>query len=185
MSRTPLAKACIPTVELRGGFIAMLDDFEAHDPANAEFYAFARSDFPAYVQSLLDEERGLHLKEGWVPCAHRWLVAPAGVVVGVTRLRHNIGTPFLAECAGHIGYDVAPRHRRQGHGHAALRIALAEARALGLPRVLLFAAEGNIASRAVIERQGGDLESIDFSEFWGERLCKYWLDVALIDFPAP
>jgi hypothetical protein len=32
-------------------------------------------------------------------------------------------------------------------------------------------------SRAVIERHAAKLESIEFSEFWGERLCKYWLDV--------
>lgn len=171
------ARAHVPTLELRPSFTAMLEDFEAHDPPNAEFYAAAKVDFPAYVQSLLDEERGLHLKDGWVPCTHRWLVSPTGDVVGVARLRHNIGTPFLAECAGHIGYDVAPRHRGQGHGHAALRVALAEAKALGLQRVLLFAAADNAASRAVIERQGATLESTEFSEFWGEQLCKYWLDV--------
>jgi predicted acetyltransferase len=169
--------ALAPSAEYERAFLAMLTDFDASDPSNAEFYAPAKSDFRAYVQSLLDEERGINLREGWVPCTHRWIVIPSGEVVGVTRLRHNVSTPFLWESAGHIGYDVAPSHRRQGYGHVALRVGLAEARAIGLQRVLLFTAENNAASRAVIQRQGGELESIAFSDFWGEQLCRYWVNV--------
>ena len=167
-----------PSVEYERAFLAMLADFDALGPTNSEFYAPAKADFPAYVRSLLDEERGLNLREGWVPCTHRWLVAHgASEVVGVARLRHNVDTPFLAAHGGHIGYDVAPSHRRRGHGHIALRAALQEAASLGIPRVLLYTAENNIASRAVIERQGGELESVAFSEFWNEQLCTYWVKV--------
>jgi hypothetical protein len=42
----------------------MLADFEANDASNAEFYAPAKSDFNADVQSLLDEELGLNLRDG-------------------------------------------------------------------------------------------------------------------------
>jgi predicted acetyltransferase len=52
-----------------------------------------------------------------------------------------------------------------------------EARKLGLPRVLMYASEENLASRAVIERGGGILEHISFSDFWQEQLCKYWVNV--------
>ena len=52
-----------------------------------------------------------------------------------------------------------------------------EARRLGLPRVLMYASEENLASRAVIERGGGILEDISFSDFWQEQLCKYWVNV--------
>jgi predicted acetyltransferase len=173
----PIAVA--PSIGHESAFLAMLTDFEAHDPENAEFYAAAKGHFPSYVRSLIDEEAGIHLKEGWVPCTHRWLMAPSGNLVGVTRLRHNIDTLFLAGHGGHIGYDVAPGHRRKGYGHLALRIALKEASALGLSRLLLFAAEDNLASRAVIERQGGELDSISFSEFYNERLCRYWINRSL------
>jgi predicted acetyltransferase len=166
-----------PSNEFKSAFLRMLEDFAAVEPQNAEFYASAKEDFAVYVQSLLDEEHGLNLREGWVPCSHRWLVNESEAVVGATRLRHNISTPFLAENAGHIGYDIAPSHRRLGYGHCALRAALSLARQQGLPRVLLFAAEDNAASRAVIERQGGVLESTSFSAHWGEQLCRYWLTV--------
>ena len=171
------ASAIPPAASNEPAFLEMLADFEARDPRNAEHYAPARSDFAAYVQGLLDEERGKNLRAGWVPCTHRWLIGPAGAVVGVARLRHSINTPFLAENGGHIGYDVAPSQRRKGYGHCALSTALFEARRIGLTRVLLCTGQDNAASRAVIERQGGELESVSYSEFWGEQLCRYWVRV--------
>ena len=169
--------AIAPTTHAESAFLAMLADFEASDPVNAVVYAPARADFAAYVEALVNEERGVGLRPGWVPCTHRWLIDPAGAIVAVVRLRHNIDTPFLAENGGHIGYDVAPRHRRKGYGHLALATALAEARRIGLTRVLLCAGQGNAASRAVIERGGGELESITYSEYWREHLCRYWVHV--------
>jgi predicted acetyltransferase len=156
----------------------MLDDFDERDPHNAEFYAPARDDFRKYVQSLLDEENGFNLRHGWVPCTHRWLASPNGVVAGVSRLRHRVDTPFLLEEAGHVGYDIAPSQRGNGYGHIALRVALDEAVRLRLPEVLLYTSEDNAASRKVIERAGGVLESVTYSEFWKERMCKYWLRVS-------
>ena len=164
-----------PSSDYRSAFLAMLDDFDDRDPHNAAFYSPARGDFEEYVQNLLDEERGRNLREGWVPCTHRWLLTSAERVVAVSRLRHRIDTPFLMNDGGHIGYDVAPSHRGRGYGHLALRAALAEAARLGIARVLLYTSEDNTASRRVIERAGGVLDQITYSEFWNEQLCRYWL----------
>jgi predicted acetyltransferase len=156
----------------------MLDDFDQNDPHNADFYALAKNGFADYVRSLTDEENGRNLKAGWVPCTHRWLLTDANQVVGVTRVRHTIDTPFLRENGGHVGYDVAPSSRGCGHGHFALRAAILEASRLGIDRVLLYTAADNAASRAVIERQGGILERVAYSEFWNEQLCTYWLPIS-------
>jgi len=173
-----------PSTSYKPAFLTMLADFEARDPENADAYRPATAGFDRYVQGLLDDEEGINLKPGWVPCTHRWLIEPGGSIAGVTRLRHRIDTPFLASAGGHIGYDVAPSWRGRGYGHVALQASLAEARRRNLDRVLLFANETNIASRRVIERQGGELEAIVYSDYWNQRICRYWIDVPESFTPA-
>ena len=60
-------RAIPPSSTHRLAFLAMLDDFAEHDPHNTDYYAPARDDFEAYVRSLIDEERGLNLRDGWGP----------------------------------------------------------------------------------------------------------------------
>ena len=74
--------------------------------------------------------------------------------------------------------------RRCGYGHFALAVALFEARRLGLSQVLLYASEDNAPSRATIERAGGNLDSVTYSEFWRERVCKYWVTVPAESSPG-
>lgn len=167
-------------MEYERAFLAMLDDFDRNDPHNTEFYAPAKQNFTAYVDTLRDEEQGRNLRENWVPCTTRWLLTDAAEVVGVTRLRHSIDTAFLAEHGGHMGYDVSPSFRGPGYGHLGLQTAMSEASGLRIDRVLLYTSEGNRASRAVIERAGGVLERIAHSSFWNEQLCTYWVAVQTV-----
>jgi predicted acetyltransferase len=59
---------------------------------------------------------------------------------------------------GHIGYSVVPWRRRRGYATSALRQILPlAAQATGLPFVEVTTDAHNIASRRVIERNGGAL----------------------------
>jgi predicted acetyltransferase len=119
-------------------------------------------DFSAYVR----EHR--QLREGWgVPYTELWYVAGAEYL-GTVTIRHRL-TPDLLEIGGHIGYHVAPRHRRQGHATGMLREALVFCRGLRLDRVLVTTVQDNLASRRVIEANGGHLEDVRHGE------CRYWL----------
>ena len=173
-----ISQVKIPDVVLQDAFLQMLDDYIAHDPENGAYYAPARQDFPAYVQSLLDEEQGINLAPGTVPCSHRWLLSESGACVGVVRIRHNIDTEFLANEAGHIGYDVAPSFRGRGYGVACLEAGIAVARELGIERVLLYADTHNMASWRVIEKCGGVLDDERCSAHYGVLVRRYWIDDA-------
>lgn len=171
-----------PDCAFRAAFQRMLDDYDAHDPENGDYYAAARRDFDAYVKSLHGEERGDALPPGFVPCSHRWLMIEeergiAGAICGIVRVRHHIDTPFLAEEAGHIGYDVPPSLRGRGYGTACLRAGLVRARELGLARVLLCADAANPASWRTIERCDGALERERYSEHYDCLVRRYWIDV--------
>jgi predicted acetyltransferase len=157
-------------------FRLMLADYQARDPQNGEFYARGREDFPAYVQLLEDEERGINLRPGWVPCSNRWLLNDSAAIVGIVRIRHNIDNQYLAEEAGHIGYDVPPSFRGHGYGIACLQAGLEVARALHLERVLLCADTDNPASWRTIERCGGVLEVERFSPYYKKMFRRYWIE---------
>jgi predicted acetyltransferase len=121
------------------------------------------ADFDGYVRRVRDSQ------QGWdVPITTLWY-ADGATYLGTVIIRHRL-TPQLTRHGGHIGYHIAPRHRRQGHATAMLGAALAYCRdTLGLTRVLVTCAESNAASRRVIESNGAVLQDILEGE------CRYWI----------
>jgi predicted acetyltransferase len=112
-----------------------------------------------------------------VPCEFSWIVdeAPDGSleVVGVLALRLRLNQ-WLLENAGHVGYSVAPSHRRRGHATRALALAVRRATEVGIDRVLVTCDEDNAASAATIEAAGGVFEDVR------NRQRRYWIGT-----PAP
>ena len=113
--------------------------------------------FEAYVdwlraQALEESPR----PDGYVPSTTLWWTED-DAYLGRLAIRHRL-TPQLREMGGHIGYDVRPSARRRGHATAMLRDALPPARALGIESALVTCDVDNIASRKVIEANGGVLD---------------------------
>ena len=81
-----------------------------------------------------------------------------GGFCGTINVRYVPGTEELPpHVSGHVGYAVIPGKRNRGYATEALRLVLPEARKLGLRRVLVTCDPENVASRRVIERNGGVL----------------------------
>lgn len=77
---------------------------------------------------------------------------------GSISFRWQPGTTELPPyCLGHIGYSVVPWKRGRGYATRALQLLLPEARREGLTYVELTTDADNIASRKVIESNGGEL----------------------------
>ncbi|MET7950161.1 GNAT family N-acetyltransferase [Micromonospora sp. NPDC005324] len=128
--------------------------------------------FAAWVTRLADQsDPAASLDAGRVPCTYRWIVEDDRVLGGIA-LRHELDD-YLLRVAGQIGYGIRPSARRRGLASWALGLILAEARALGLDRVLLVCEAGNAASSRTIERCGGVLEGIRDTDLGPAR--RYWI----------
>ena len=121
------------------------------------------SDADRYLTHLVDREaigRSITLPDGRtvprLPGYRRWMWN--GEFVGTIGLRWQPGTNALPSYVlGHIGYTVVPWMRNRGYATEALRLLLPEARIEGLTEVELTAEPDNLASRKVIEANGGVL----------------------------
>jgi predicted acetyltransferase len=81
-----------------------------------------------------------------------------GEFCGSIGFRWQRGTTELPSyCLGHVGYSVVPWKRRRGYATRALRLLLPHARAEGLDYIELTTDADNLASRRVIEANGGAL----------------------------
>jgi predicted acetyltransferase len=81
-----------------------------------------------------------------------------GEFCGSIGFRWQSGTTDLpAYCLGHIGYSVVPWKRGQGYATRALQLLLPLAKEEGLAYVELTTDADNLASRRVIEANGGRL----------------------------
>jgi predicted acetyltransferase len=91
-----------------------------------------------------------------IPGYHRWMWD--GEFSGVINFRWQPGTTALPpHCLGHIGYSVVPWKRGLGYATKALQLLLPDAKEEGLEFVELTTDAENIASRKVIEANGGTL----------------------------
>ncbi|MEO5663968.1 MAG: GNAT family N-acetyltransferase, partial [Nocardioides sp.] len=93
--------------------------------------------------------------------------------LGRISCRHEL-TDWLAEYGGHVGYEVRPSARRQGHATTMLRAVLPHVHALGIDPALLTCDDTNVASRKVIEAAGGVFEDqrLNKLRFWLPTMSK-------------
>jgi predicted acetyltransferase len=127
--------------------------------------------FLAYVDRLTADFDESRLRAAYlVPSTTYWWI-DGTYYIGRISIRHRL-TERLLEMGGHIGYDVRPSARRQGHATAMLRAMLPHAHDLGIDPALLTCDTDNVGSRKVILANGGVYED--------ERSGKlrYWVPTA-------
>ncbi len=97
-------------------------------------------------------------------------------VVGCIELRYTLNEA-LAYCGGHIGFSTVPTERRKGYATQMLQMMLAEAKKIGLDKVLLTCDTDNIGSYKTIEACGGVREQEAPYMLDGEPFYRYWITI--------
>lgn len=159
-----------PTERVHASFLAAMAEFQAEGRGDRQDHTAVGSEirehratwhtapgFARYIAELRAQAREETPRPpGRVPATTLWWT-DGDEYLGRIAIRHRL-TPSLLEVGGHIGYDVRTGARRQGHATAMLRAALPVANALGIDPALVTCDVDNVASRWVIERNGGVLE---------------------------
>jgi predicted acetyltransferase len=147
---------------------AAIEHGDPHSADSATVAGLSDDQLSSYVETLLADTRERSPRPaGYVPSTHLWWVE-GNEFLGRVNIRHRL-TPSLRDEGGHVGYHVVPPHRRRGHATAMLAASLPVAAALEIDCLLLTCDTDNIASRKVIETNGGL-----FHNQRGHKL-RYWV----------
>lgn len=131
--------------------------------------------FEELVAGLAAAKDPANTPPGELPYEDFWLM-DGDEWIGKLTLRTTINARYL-HAGGHIGYEIRPSKRRHGYGTTLLRMGLEIARERGLHRVLLTCDETNIASRKVIEKNGGQPENSVQVEGQTVLKMRYWINL--------
>ena len=164
-----------PDVQFRESYLTALREYldEGRVPARSDL--IEAEGFEHFVRALLTMEQAHGVQERFVPQTTLWLVDD-DEYIGRLSIRHELNE-WLRTIGGHIGYDIRPSRRREGLGKRQLALGLAEARALGLERVLLTCDADNTGSRRIIEGNGGVLENELEDPATGKVKLRFWIDL--------
>ena len=132
-------------------------------------------DFEGYIEIEKSHAHGENLPAGYVPETTYWLV-DGGEFIGRVSIRHRL-TEHLRQIGGLVGYDIRPSKRKQGYGTKILELALPKAKEIGLHNVLVTCDATNIASRRIIEKNGGILENQVPNPETGIDKLRFWIVV--------
>lgn len=121
----------------------------------------------------------INLKPDRVGADFYWLVDDERkYFIGEITIRHKLNDA-LRKRGGHIGYGIRYSEWNKGYGTLMLKLALEKAKMIGLSKVLITCNDDNMASAAVMEKNGLQLEdTVEYFED-GEVILtrRYWKDL--------
>ncbi|MFA0230209.1 GNAT family N-acetyltransferase, partial [Vibrio sp. 10N.261.45.A7] len=94
-----------------------------------------------------------------------------GEILGVIRVRHGT-SEYIHDVIGHIGYETLPQVR--GRGVASHMLSWVQRHVL-TENAIISCESGNVASRKVIEKCGGQFLSTFYSEQDNREVLRYQL----------
>ena len=126
------------------------------------------------LNRLKDRRNGIGISNRDVP-ATVYFIIDNNKLVGTIDLRHELNDNYFSRL-GHVAYYIKPEERKKGCATKALSLALEKYKKQKIEKVLITCLEDNVASRKVIEKNGGKLEKSFYDDITKKYIQRFWIN---------
>lgn len=168
-------KLIVPSARYKESYLKAIEESTGETDVTIISKPMENQPFEEFVKNKIEESKGFHLPEGWVPATELWLI-DNDEFIGWVNIRHSL-THNLLKIGGHLGYWIRPSKRKLGYGKKILKLALPEAKKLGISKLLVTCDTTNIGSQKIIQVNGGVLENIVANGQNNPRKMRYWINI--------
>jgi len=156
---------------MRSELIQGIDRFEGI----RDFEKLEKLSFDDWLDDLEKNKCEENLPESYSPHT-LYLAIDNNNIVGAIGIRWKY-VPVLMTFGGLIGYSIRPTQRRKGYASEMLKLALDKLKNTNIENVLITCKDFNIASKKVIERNGGMFENTYSNVEDGYTYLRYWIKI--------
>lgn len=133
-------------------------------------------DFEVWLEELEKKKSEKNLPKTYSPQTLYLAINDNDEIVGAIGIRWK-QVPALMTFGGLIGYSIRPKQRRKGYASEMLKLALGKLKNTNLENVLITCKDFNIASKKVIEKNGGIFENTYNNIDDGYTYLRYWIKI--------
>lgn len=133
-------------------------------------------DFEVWLEELEKKKSEKNLPKTYSPQTLYLAINDNDEIVGAIGIRWK-QVPALMTLGGLIGYSIRPKQRRKGYASEMLKLALDKLKNTNLENVLITCKDFNIASKKVIEKNGGIFENTYNNIDDGYTYLRYWIKI--------
>lgn len=138
-----------------------------------DFEKLEKLSFDDWMDDLEKNKYEENLPESYSPHT-LYLAINDNKIVGAIGIRWK-QVPALMTFGGLIGYSIRPSQRGKGYASEMLKLALEKFKNTDIKNILITCKDFNIASKKVIERNGGIFENTYNNADDGYNYLRYWI----------
>lgn len=171
-----MIKLIEPDARYLESYINAFEEYKEHDISD---YSFSDAKTVNIFEKFENYRNEKNLKPGRVGSHYFWLVDDEkNQFLGEISIRHNLNET-LKRYGGHIGYGIRYSEWNKKFGTLMLKLALIEAKRIGLSKILIICDDDNTGSARVIEKNGFVLSDKIENIIDGKTVItrRYWKEI--------
>ncbi len=139
-----------------------------------DFEKLEKLSFIDWIEELEKKKNEKNLPKTYSPQTLYLAINDNNEIVGAIGIRWK-QVPILMSYGGLIGYSIRPTQRGKGYASEMLKMALDKFKNTNIENILITCKDFNLASKKVIEKNGGVYENTYNNSDDGFKYLRYWI----------